>query len=367
MDYKIYFCMDGVLRVFYSEKKPLIPLQDFQLYEKMNDFKFWSTWWNHEVIFEEGTTLGSFLKCLNPWSDFLSDWTKKDVRAYMEEAKKPTIVKKHFDWIGLSFFQELTLVSEFEKDIFDENLDIAKWLNSPKNMKFNGKWDNHERYKLTGFYHNESEHYGIDSVPFNEIVNTPLVLCKNHYICIYNVYEQFFSDYEFISEKQYGVGEINQIKFLNCEKTHSFKDVVEGFFQELDYSPELRNLHNENLKEMIQQSKKEIDELLSKTDDCHILDFKIAHSQKTTHHDGCIENNIISIDSKKKINVYTRDFQNPYEEMEKHFDSVTALSKNHSLIKIGKPKENNEPEKRIFGFIIDEKNQPPETDFKTIS
>ncbi len=381
MNYKLYFCADGILRVFYSAKNAIIPMTSFQQYEQKssrNDFKFWVKWWNCETHFEEGTTLGSFLKCLEPWEDFFSDLTQKDVKAYIKESKTPRKISEEskIDWISLSYFQELQLDSEFERDLNDDWIDdINKWLNSPKNLKFNGQWKHEGYYKLSGFKNEEEDHYGVDSIAFNELVNTPFILPHDCFICIYNIYEPFFNNYEFISEKQYGIGEKQKIKFMHIQKSHCFKEVIEGFFQELDYSPEIREINNEHLKEMIQASYAEIDSFLDKkkieenniyTLKPHTKDIeKQDLSPSIQSHDNVIELN--KKETNNNINVYARQRDTFIDERELYLNEVRKNISHKGNIKIGQLNINKEPQKRIFGFIIQDEDLISPTDFKMIN
>ena len=120
MDFDIYFCKDGILRAKYSDKYPMIPLNFIQQNLKQKDLSFWSRWWESNVYFEDGLTVGKFLICLEPWAEFWGDMTLKNVSAYIAEVRKPYDISKEkekpLSWIGISYYTELDTSVEYKKD-----------------------------------------------------------------------------------------------------------------------------------------------------------------------------------------------------------------------------------------------------------
>ena len=120
MAFQLYFCTDGILRAKLSDNKPMIPVKFLQESGENpdNDFRFWVRWWESNVHFESGLTVGKFLACLEPWGEFWSDFTGKNVVEYIKESRRPIVVKNKendeepLSWVGLSYYTEISPETE---------------------------------------------------------------------------------------------------------------------------------------------------------------------------------------------------------------------------------------------------------------
>ena len=255
MNFSIYFCADGILRVKFAENKPMLPLKFIQETSpfKTNDFRFLTKWWDYNTFFEKGLTISSFLSCIEPWSDFWTDLTGKDVSKYITEVRLPHIVKSSqeiinkenylVDWIQLSHNIDAETASEFQKSKEDNNLlntDIDSWFNADKEMRLTGKWNIYNSFSLSGFIIGKEEQYSVEYTPINEIANVPFILNHNlalsiteHQFRLYNGNEKE----SIIKENAFGVTTLADNHHLVGYTDFKLREVVEGFFHWMFTNP----------------------------------------------------------------------------------------------------------------------------------
>lgn len=381
MDFKIYFCADGVLRAQFSEKKPMIPvkfLQDNSVF-KDNDFKFWTRWWESNVYFEEGLTVSKFLFCLEPWSDFWSTITGKHVDEYIKEARRPISVKSNdeddssLDWVGLFYYTEVEADTEYEKNKEEDELmdrDLNAWFNSPKNVRLSGSWNMHSAYKLTGFSKGIEEQYSVDYTPMNKLANVPFILSDKQWL--------YFNDWQYkrvlgenksiLNEDSFGICEVggeHKMKFLIGERHHSMREVVEGFFWWMYATPARR----EDFVSQLKETKDEIDEMRAEEE--KVKDNVIPLFGK----DDSTEEFSESTEEKKlKVNVAPGAFDsmiNSFNRDKEYWSEMLDLAakNNNVVLKIGNTQLNKEPENRVFSYIVkpeDAKANPIPTEYKLL-
>lgn len=365
MEYQICFCKDGIMRLKHSEK-PMVPLSFIQKkYKNKSDFSFWSIWWNCETMFEDGLTVGDFFSCLQPWAEFWSDFTHKDILSFIKESKKPLLIKNQsnradLSWISLSYFFDMDLELEYQREISDMT-DLNKWLNQKRLARLTGDWNINGYYKLTGYKDDVIEHYSIEHSPMNELVNVPLIL-NNKQIILFQDFNSkeilgkkagLFKDNAFGVRKAKINSEYGNFVYLHAQgkKTHSLKDVIQGFFFWFPENPVMREEFNESLR----LSLKDNDEQL--TDDNNVIPlFKK-------------DLNVKSKKSGKKIKVAPGAFDSLIESLNssnEFWDDLLKLASNDKnvVLKIGDLKEAKVPEKRIYGYIV--KDEDLSTPYKKI-
>lgn len=365
MDFTLYFCNDGILRAYLSEKEPLIPLKFLQdnSYLKNNDFKFWTNWWTQPTYFEENLTVAQFLQCLEPWQDFFSDLTRKDIKSYIKEANIQKEEEKSFDWIGLLFYTEGNLETEIHKDddvdFEDENFDITKWFNSPKNKRLTGNWNIHTHYQLTGFKFDEEEHYAIEGIPLYKIANTPLILGTQNLITLNAFQHKKILNSDWIKDKPYGFCKYSDnYFFLISDKHHSFRDVLEGFFYWMSYSPKTRDKENERISKAVSKIKS-VEQNDVEFED-NIIPLFEEFENKTNNQNKEV----------KEVKIADGAFDSMIEQHSKsqiYWHNMIELAKqNKTILKIGKLTLAKEPEDRIYNKIISKHPELKETptDFK---
>lgn len=181
MEYEIIFCSDGILRFKYTEKSKMFPAKFIQEKIQKTDMSFWFEFWNNNTFFEKDLTIGNFLKCLEPWQDFLSQFTGKKVNEYILESKKLVNIKEKdfkLDWISLNYITEINPKIEYEKSSIEEMKNFEKWLNTPKDRKLTGYFDIDSFYKLTGYKIGEQEQYCVEYSSMSDLKNIPFVLSQ---------------------------------------------------------------------------------------------------------------------------------------------------------------------------------------------
>lgn len=428
MEFTIYFCADGILRAKFSDNKPMIPLKFLQEQNGKSDFQFWVAWWKNEVFFEEGLTVGKFLICLEPWTEFWSDMTNTNLKAYFSELRKPLIVNNQnndpdiddriFDWVNIVYRSELEPTTEYLKE--DEEIeDIQEWFNSPKTKRLTGKWRLQSSYVINGFHNGEAEHYSIDYTPMNELANVPIYLAKDHqiYLTDYDLKNILGSKQYLFKKDAFGVNTVTQkgfknkkyqIKFLLEEKSHNLRDVLEGFFHWMykepatrdDFIESLKNI-KDSLNEDFETSSFEEDSLDNIVTDLKEFKDSLNDSEEESFKETMGDfvnkleeapqdmNNVISLHGKNlsaekenneesadklEIKVAPGAFSPLVEAFERDNDYWEAMISNASkdanvVLKIGKVQIAEQPENRIFNMIIDPndtKANPIPSEYKTI-
>ena len=265
MNFTLYFCSDGILRAKFGENKPMLPLkfiQEKSPFQK-NDFRFLTKWWNSNTYFEKGLTVASFLNCLEPWQDFWSDLTGKDVTQYIKEVRKPHIVKEKdnvsLDWIQLSHTIDAEIESEFERTPEDEellNTDIDAWFNSDKKMRLTGKWNIYNSFNLSGFIKGQDNQYSVEYTAINELANVPLVLNHNLALTITEHQLRIYSGKKkdsIIKKNAFGITTIGDNHNLVGYTDFTLREVVEGFFHWMFRNPKSAIEFIESLKDSVEE------------------------------------------------------------------------------------------------------------------
>jgi hypothetical protein len=373
MDFELYFCTDGILRAKLNDDKPMIPvkfLQDNGVY-KGNDFRFWARWWECNTYFEAGLTVGKFLSCLEPWGEFWSDFTGKDIVAYIKESRRPIVISNEekdenetsLSWISIAYHTDLSPLSEYsdDDDDFEDILDdINEWINKPKNTRLTGEWEINSSYKVSGFVEGKEEQYSIDYSPMNKLANIPIILSDKHILYFSNwKLNQILGENKehFFQNNAFGLCSIKEgfTKFVIGNKIHNIRDIIEGFFWWFHSNPASRNEFIETvlerkdaIDEAIEASLKEKEELLQ-SNVINIFDKKTE--------------NIESKQEKMKVNISNNAFSPIIMSMEKdksYWEEMLekAYKNNNIVLKIGKIEKAKSAEKRIFSYIVKDENDP---------
>jgi hypothetical protein len=370
MDFDLYFCTDGILRAKLNDDTPMIPvkfLQENGIY-KGNDFRFWARWWECNTYFEEGLTIGKFLSGLEPWGEFWSDFTGKDIVSYIKESRRPIAIneeeEKPLTWVSIAYHTDLSPISEYsDDDNFEDILDdINEWFNKPKNTRLTGEWEINSSYKVSGFVEGKEEQYSIDYSPMNKLANTPIVLSDKHILYFSNwKLNQILGQNEdhFFQNNAFGLCSTKEgfTKFVIGNKIHNIRDVVEGFFWWFHSNPTSRNKFIETLLER----KDAIDEAIEAS-----LEEK----------DEVLESNVIKLFDKKsenteseskkktmKVNIANDTFSPIIMSLERdktYWEEMLekAYKNNNIVLKIGKVEKAKSPEKRVFNYIVKDENDP---------
>lgn len=333
----IYFCADGILRSRGSENKPLIPLLTIQNILKEDDITFWFKNWNSTIHFENGLTLCKFLQNIEPWVDFFSKFTGVHLSEYLQEVKKPSLIKKDtsIDWIGIEFVTDVDADVEYERSL-DEKEDFLAWINSPKASRLSGKFNIDSHYKITGYKFGENEHYSIDHTPLNQLANCEVFLDPNQYVIFSNFHYKKHLNTDFISDNAYGFIKHYDSKVMVGEKFHRLKDVIEAFFWWMPATIQSREDFIQNLKDISDSIPLEV---LGET----------KHSEDTDTDDT-------KKDKKLEVKVMPGAFDSLIEHSHREKDFWDYIFENSkkdksSILKLGKLSEQIVPETRLFNKV----------------
>lgn len=233
---KIIFCNDGVLRTPNIDNKYYIALYYLQNIDNQDDLSFWGKYSKYSVIFENGLTLSNFLKCIEPWQEFLSKKLNKDISSYLIEIRKPSSIDESI--INITFERNLEL---FPQIVYPEDESEKPYLTN--NCIFQQglaikavSQDNSEKT----IYHQK----------LNLFSNTPIFLNKTSKF----IFDEFFTakyskSQHILNDEAIQVNKESSLpySYLNINTDFSLSEVVEGFFQNFDYSTTERDQRNEEI------------------------------------------------------------------------------------------------------------------------
>lgn len=378
MDYEIIFCKDGVLRLKYL-RKPLIPMQSIQETDNLDDFSFIVYFWDYQCRFEEGLTIASFLSCIEPWTEFFSKLTNKNIKSYIDESKKPIPIESRdtlIDFITLSYHTHMTNEVKYDtSDIDIKNLKL--WLTQKRTFELKDSWDINSMYTLNGYNKNEEEHYSLSGSQMNEIAHVPIFLESKHFITFheYRAKEKLGEDYSTFSPGAVGVKKIKSTKYSNestymqAEKTHNLREVVTGFFHMMHYSTSSRDefFNALSLDFKALECEHEIAKSIIAQETAKVIEADFSSEKPTnTTEDNKTEykNNVVAIgvnNKKKDKKPKTLRLNNTstlraiHQDQESFIDRHIAAGSHKYSLKIGKVVEAQPPQLRIGAILIDEK------------
>lgn len=378
MNFTLYFCADGILRARFSEDKPMIPVKFLQEQSsfKDNDFRFWTKWWESKTFFENGLTVSSFLKCLEPWGVFWSDLTGKDVVAYIKEVRKPVIVSNDpsevFDWIQLSHCIETDIESEFfeseeDKELFSE--DLNAWFNSAKKMRLTGEWNIYNTFTLHGFKNGEDINYGVEYTSINKLANVPLVLNPKITVSFNEHQLRRYYDKDnasIIKKGAFGVVKLDNYFHLMGKKEFNIREIVEGFFWWMFSNPQKAETFLQSLKDDVDEiMDSDIPEL--KNTDSNVVSLFPKSKELSKEEEQEAEEEL-----KREVRVAPGAFDsiiNRLNDDDEYWNEMLDKAKTEKIIlKIGQTNNQNPVENRFFYKIITDKSIsiPKPNDYKDI-
>lgn len=347
---ELVFCSDGILRVKRGDK-PLVPLLAFQ--KDKTDLYFMSSYWEENVTFEEGTTIGSFLDCLSPWIDFWSEYIRKDLKSYLAESKKPRLVKSDEVkmYAVLNYTTEVRVHSESNKNLSDFE-DMNEFFNDSTPPTLKPFWDFDSFYKLTGYKVGEVEHYTLDYTPMNELADYLFFLSNRHIIHTNDFTYDKYGDKDkcLFNKDAFGIkiaateSKRGYTEYVVGSKNHNIREVIESFFWWFSSTPKARDEFNEYLKEELSEVMEDIDRdgVIDESSPIEVVDG-----------DGSEEKPL-------KVIVAPNAFSSiiSYEDRQQEkFDEAYASAKKQGLpIKIGKVTYAYPFEKRVGPWIVEEDN-----------
>lgn len=341
MDGKIVFCKDGILRFKsdYDDEK-IIPMVLIQDVLENTTAKTFLQMLKRNAIVEAGSTIGSFILCLEPWAEHAKDYIDRDVVAYIKEIRKPSASENAFDKIELS--KSIHIGRELDYGKMPEDMDFIDWLNSDKDPEILNKFSIEINTGVCGYNNEDASNYSMSCTSIQEIKNVPFIINKKTHIVEYCDSRTKEKGY-IMNTNTEGVHNINKMMFVETkdDNYYTFESLIDAVFCDglFYYSPsgsehtkEILNDIVEDIKER-EEAKNNENNLKENDEDNKKREIKIA--------DGAFSS-IISHSMAEK----------------EEWLEITSKLKNNSRypIRIGKIEEDVPEDNRLYGMILDENN-----------
>lgn len=367
MDGNIVFCKDGILR-FQSDvdNKRLIPMLAIQKALELDGYKFFIQNVKKKIILEKGSTMGSFMICLEPWAEAAGDILEMNVEAYIKEARKPSAVKSSFDRIEIR--RNMSVSREVDYGEMPEGMDFIEWLNTPKDPEYLDFFELESSFDINGYKDGDPSNYSMSMTGIDELKNVPLII--NRSIVLMEFESKSAKEKGLvINKKTIGVKHYDYINYIESSKNDSLTllEIIQAVFSDglWSYSPQSAEIQ----KEMLIAS---LDDYESHRDD-EIKDEKIKDTKpklKVVTSDGELVNTDENVDEEldengeKRMTVKIAD--GAFSSIREHFDRegdewehITSLV-DKSNIMIGIVEEDSVKDRRLRGCLLDEDPKPRE-------
>lgn len=174
MDGTVIFSKDGILRFRSNSKESVaVPLELIQEAQGKDPYPFFLQQIRKTFILEEGSTIGSFMICLTPWANVVSDLTDRKVQAYIDEIRKPSPEKPVFDRCEVR--KQLSFSRELEYVPAPEGVNWLDWLNRERTPNWLNTYEMSRGYNICGYTDGDPSNYSM-SCSIHELKNVPLVV-----------------------------------------------------------------------------------------------------------------------------------------------------------------------------------------------
>jgi hypothetical protein len=366
MDGKIVFCKDGILR-FQSDvdQKRLVPMLAIQKALGLDGYKFFIQNVKKLILLEKGTTLGSFMICLEPWAEAAGDILDMNVEAYIKEARKLSTAKNAFDRIEVR--RNMSISREVDYGKMPEGMDFIEWLNTPKEPEFLNFFEMESSFDINGYNDGDPSNYSMSMTSVDELKNVPLIL--NRSIVFIEFESRNAEDKGLVINKEtVGVNHYDYINYVESSKEDSVTllEIMQAVFSDglWSYSPQSAEIQ----KEMILASMDELD--AQREDDKKAQEIEDAKPKlKVVASDGELVNNDddeeeLDENGEKRMEVKVADgafssIGQHYEREGQEWEYITSLV-DKSNIMIGVIDEDPVKDRRLRGCLLDEEPKPRE-------
>lgn len=360
MEGTIVLCNDGILR-FQSNSSgdKLVPLVLIQDFKKISPSRFFLNNISKEAIIEKGSTLSSFLLCLEPWAEVVSDITDRNVKAYIDEMRKPSSEEPVFDRIEIK--KLLSIYRDVSFGTMPDDMDIIEWLNRPsKEITHSDTFKLECTFDICGYSAGEPGNYSMSHCSIHQMKNVPLVVDHVTYLMEYESRKKAPSPA--LNKKVMGVQCQEKTIFLKSKDDTSFSllELIstvfeDGLFYEHPSSAVSESeLIQERLQEVVEQEK--------------VLSAKAKPSLSLVDNND-VNNSIVEDKSEdgeiKKVVIaegafapLARHFNREKSEWESIMDGIEH--NNRYPIRIGKVEQDAITDRRLQGIIL--KAETPKDD-----
>lgn len=178
MDGKLVFCADGVLRMQSPYSEHMLSLIDIQHALDLSPSEMFLDSLRRDVLVEEGSTIGTFLMCIEPWAHEAASLTDRQVKAYITEMRRPSSAEPAFDKVEVRFCASISRSPKLEE--MPEGVDFLEWLNRPnKKIEFLNTFEFGRGYDICGYTNGDPSNYSMSSTSIHELKNVPLVINRD--------------------------------------------------------------------------------------------------------------------------------------------------------------------------------------------
>lgn len=363
MDGNIIFCKDGILR-FQSDvdHKRLIPMLAIQKALDLDGYKFFIQNIKKKIILEKGSTMGSFMICLEPWAEAAGDILDMDVEAYIKEARKPSAVKRSFDRIEVR--RNMSVSREVDYGEMPEGMDFIEWLNTPKDPECLDFFELESSFDISGYKDGDPSNYSMSMTGIDKLKNVPLVINRSIVLMEFenkNVKEKGLV----INKKTIGVKHYDYINYIESSKEDSLTllEIMQAVFSDglWNYSPQSAAIQKEMLIASIDEinAQREDDKKSQENEDSK-PNLKIVAS------DGELVNDDEELDENGKTRMEIKVADGAFSSIGQHYERegqeweyITSLV-DKSNIMIGVVEEDSVKDRRLRGCLLDEDPKPRE-------
>jgi hypothetical protein len=340
MDGKIIFCNDGVLRFKSdSDESQVIPLASIQESLKIPSHRFFLQNLTKIAILEKGSTMGSFIMCLDPWSETASDILDRNVTAYVDEVRKPSLAENVFDRVEIKKLIYVTRDIDFGE--MPEDMDFMEWLNTPRDPVLLDTFSMDTQIDICGYSDDEDSNYSMTGTSIKELKNVPLVINKITTLVEHN--SGIYAEKGEVINMQ--VSGTKKYDYMNCleskaDTTFTFFELIETVFCQGLFFESPRG--SEGLKEMLKESMEEVKALEEKRTQPDLREVK---------EDGTLE------DKKMEVKIADGAFSSVISHFEQEKEEWSTIINNIDKdsrypVRIGKIEEDSPKDERIRGFSI---------------
>ncbi len=335
MDGVLIFCKDSILR-FRSDYDDLtaVPLLSIQDCLEEENALFLLQYFRHRVIIEEDTTLSDMFLAIEPWASVLAAYLDIDVRAYIDEIRKPSQAEAVFDWIGI---QKVTSVHRaYQHHDIQEGEDLASYFNRERIPTRH--FDIEAACTANGYKKGDKEHYSI-SGDIHTIKNVPVMISDRQVLVSYGQDKN-----NLLNHQHAGVVVNNKTTYIQGEIVFSLNEVMEALFNDglFYFSPQTASNDMAKIKEMA--------EIIEKNED---------ESREASLYSGAEEEEKLEAANKIKVEIAEGAFDPMIDHMESeqaYWQYVKSLCDSNSElpIRIGQIDEAQSPEHRFSNVIMDD-------------
>lgn len=342
MDGKIIFCNDGILRFKADiDNSVVVPMVSIQDSLNVSSSRFFLQHITKNAIIEKGSTVGSFIMCLEPWAETAGDILDHNVAAYIEKVREPSEIKNVFDRIEIK--KLIYVTRDIDYGEMPEGMDFLEWLNAPQDPLVLDTFSMDTQMDICGYTDGDSSNYSMSHTSMKELKNVPLVVNRITTLVEHNS-GIYASKGEAINMQVSGA---KKYDYMNCletknETTFSFFELMETVFCQglFFYSPK----GAENVNEMLKESMEEVKNLEEK---------RTKPALREVKEDGTLK------EKKMQIKIADGAFSSVISHFEQEKEEwsliIDNIDKNSRYpIRIGKVEEDEPKEQRIRGFIIED-------------